>query len=269
MCVCVCVCVCMCTCTCMHVCVCMHLHASLLIRTGTEMTASLFAHCLLMSVFLFVFSGCDVNLCEPIGNVTPLHVATNMHSDISLFRPMLQLLLRGRCILNWRAFSTLETPLYRSLGLEKVNHYGYVYMCIVCVFVCLLWLVCVCVCDSCVLLLACFSVGKIPQFLQQRCFWIYRSLGLENVNHYGYVYIYVCLFLPASCGCFYFGVTVVSFVVGLFLSGQDTIKSALQGAPGYIILHSLGLQKVNHYGYMCACICVFVCCWFLLLLFLV
>ena len=137
----------MCMCTCMHVCICMHLHASLLIRTGTEMTASLFAHDLLMSVFLFVFSGCDVNLCEPIGNVTPLHVATNMHNDISLFRPMLQLLLRGRCILNWRAFSTLETPLYRSLSLEKVNHYGYVYMCIMCAFVCLLWFCfCVCVC---------------------------------------------------------------------------------------------------------------------------
>ena len=75
-------------------------------------------HC----VALHCISGCDVNLCASnVGNVTPLHVATNMHSDINLFRPILRLLLRGGCILNWRAFSTLETPLYRSLGLEKVN----------------------------------------------------------------------------------------------------------------------------------------------------
>ena len=70
--------------------------------------------------------------------------------------------------------------------------------------------------------------------------------------------MYVRLFLLASCGCFYFGIIVVSFVVGLFLSGQDTVRSALQGDSGYIMLHSLGLQKVNHYGYTCTCIlCVF------------
>ncbi|KAK7090289.1 ankyrin-1-like [Littorina saxatilis] len=70
---------------------------------------------------LLVKAGCDVNLCESMGNVTPLHVAVNMHSDIQLFRPMLHLLLQGGCILNWRAFSTLETPLYRSLGLGKTD----------------------------------------------------------------------------------------------------------------------------------------------------
>lgn len=66
-----------------------------------------------------VRGGCDVNFCEPYGNVTPLHIAVNIHNDINIFRPMLHLLLEGGCILNWRAFSTLETPLYRSLSLEK------------------------------------------------------------------------------------------------------------------------------------------------------
>jgi hypothetical protein len=75
-------------------------------------------------------AGCDVNLCEPYGNVTPLHLAVNIHNDISLFRPMLDLLLRGGCILNWRAFSTLETPLYRSLGLEKVHVYSQLCVCV-------------------------------------------------------------------------------------------------------------------------------------------
>lgn len=70
---------------------------------------------------LLVKGGCDVNLCEPYGNVTPLHVAVNVHNELSLFRPLLDILLEGGCILNWRAFSTLETPLYRSLGLEKFD----------------------------------------------------------------------------------------------------------------------------------------------------
>ena len=228
---CGCVCVCVCMCTCMHVCICMHLQASLVICTCTEMTASLFAHYLLMlSGFFVLFSGCDVNLCEPIGNVTPLHVATNMHSDISLFRPMLQLLLRGRCILNWRAFSTLETPLYRSLGLEKVNHYGYVYMCIMCVFVCLLWLVCVCVC-VCMCVTVAFCCWLVSQWAR------YHNFCNKGASGYSVIWAlkmlitmdmctFLYLFLPASCGCFYFGVTVVSFVVGLFLSGQDTTISA-------------------------------------------
>ena len=142
-CECVCACACVLACMCVYVCMCMH-HCS---YVHAQKWLPLFLpiiYCCWVCFFLFFFSGCDVNLCEPVGNVTPLHVATNMHSDISLFRPMLQLLLRGRCILNWRAFSTLETPLYRSLGLEKVNHYGYAHMCIMCF--CLLSVLCVCVC---------------------------------------------------------------------------------------------------------------------------
>ncbi|XP_046349946.2 ankyrin-3-like [Haliotis rufescens] len=63
--------------------------------------------------------GCDVNLCEPVGNVTPLHVAVNVHQDFVVFSKIFCQLLEGGCILNWRAFSTLETPLYRALELDK------------------------------------------------------------------------------------------------------------------------------------------------------
>ncbi|XP_025079780.1 ankyrin repeat domain-containing protein 61-like [Pomacea canaliculata] len=68
---------------------------------------------------LLIKEGCDVNYCEPVGNVTPLHMAINMQHSPALFSCLLNLLLQGGCILNWRAYSTLETPLYRSLDIDR------------------------------------------------------------------------------------------------------------------------------------------------------
>ena len=76
--------------------------------------------------------------------------------------------------------------------------------------------------------------------------------------------MYVCVFLLVCCGCFYFGVTVVSFVVGLFLSGQDTVMSALQGAPGYFIVWAFKRLIT-----MATCVHVYYVCFCLLLVFVV
>lgn len=68
-----------------------------------------------------VDQGCDVNVCDPYFNVTPLHVAVNVYNDYIMFKKMFKILLDGGCLLNCRAFSTLETPLYRAIDTMKTE----------------------------------------------------------------------------------------------------------------------------------------------------
>ncbi|KAK6172646.1 hypothetical protein SNE40_016260 [Patella caerulea] len=68
---------------------------------------------------LLVQHGCDVNICEDFGHATPVHFAVNAINDSELFHKILLILLKGGCMLNWRAYSTLESPFYRAVDLQK------------------------------------------------------------------------------------------------------------------------------------------------------
>ncbi len=46
----------------------------------------------------------------------PLHIAVNSYTDAQLFETVLLLLLEGGADLNARAFTSLETPLFRAVG---------------------------------------------------------------------------------------------------------------------------------------------------------
>ena len=65
--------------------------------------------------------GCDCNVCEPRGSVTPLHSAVTWLSDPALFSDILDLLISGGASLDNRAFVSLESPLYRSVELDKTE----------------------------------------------------------------------------------------------------------------------------------------------------
>ncbi len=66
-------------------------------------------------------SGCDVNVCDTYANVTALHVAVNTYTDETFFQQLLGPLLQGGCWLDSRAFTSLETPLYRAIDQNKVG----------------------------------------------------------------------------------------------------------------------------------------------------
>ena len=51
--------------------------------------------------------------------MTPLHTAVNVFYKAEDFKPILDLLVLGGCHINSRAYSTLETPLYRAVDTSK------------------------------------------------------------------------------------------------------------------------------------------------------
>lgn len=58
-------------------------------------------------------------MCEPYAHVTALHVAVNTYNDVEMFEQVLDLLEQGGCMLNSRAFTSLESPLYRAVSQGK------------------------------------------------------------------------------------------------------------------------------------------------------
>ena len=67
-------------------------------------------------MFFLCFPGCDVNICQQYTHVMPLHIAVNSYVDPKLFEEVLLLLIRGGADLNSRAFTSLETALFRAVG---------------------------------------------------------------------------------------------------------------------------------------------------------
>lgn len=51
----------------------------------------------------------------------PLHIAVNSYTDHKLFEKVLLLLIQGGADLNLRAFTSLETPLFRAVGEGQHN----------------------------------------------------------------------------------------------------------------------------------------------------
>ena len=74
----------------------------------------------LVEILSVIISGCRTDVRQADGATTIHTLVSKYNSQYPTdFRTVLEMLLYGGCDINTRAFSTLETPLYRAIGLGK------------------------------------------------------------------------------------------------------------------------------------------------------